>query len=104
MAQLVERNWFLPSGLRVRVPPDPPNFNEEKKMKISKIVKNNVANFEYYRKDFLYYSVVVDDDKYMFPIPCDDLDGATVKKKENAMLFMRYIRKAIEEGSFVLFR
>jgi hypothetical protein len=73
---------------------------------IKEIVKNNVVRFVEYRKGFLYYSVSVlyDDhraDKHLFPVPIEDCGDATFPAEEKAILFMRYIRKAIDDGTFV---
>jgi hypothetical protein len=37
----------------------------------------------------------------MFPVPVADVGDATLRAQEKAILFMRYIRNAMEEGSFV---
>jgi hypothetical protein len=38
---------------------------------------------------------------YVFPVPLSDVGDATLLATDKAMLFMRYIRKALEEGTFV---
>lgn len=38
---------------------------------------------------------------FEFPVPLDDVGDATLEKEDKAIMFMRYIRKAIEEGMFV---
>jgi len=71
------------------------------KHSIKYIVKNRFAHFLYYRHNTLYYTVLVDDEEYMFPVPTDDLMEATVEATERAITLMRYIRKAIDVGAFV---
>lgn len=77
---------------------------------IKEIVKYNTVNFDRYRKGVLYYRVVVvqnDQDDitfaeiFEFPVPIEDCGDATFPAEEKAILFMRYIRKAIDEGTFV---
>jgi hypothetical protein len=79
-------------------------------MKITDFVaKDRYCYFRYYRKGFFYYSVikVVQDTErvfistYQFPIPLDDLGDATLQQKEKSTFLMRYIRKALEEGTLV---
>ena len=71
------------------------------KYTIKEIVKNRYAHFAYYRCNTLYYKVNMDGDDYMFPIPVDDLMEASVHGEERAITLMRYIRKALDDGTFV---
>ncbi len=68
------------------------------------LLKDNWVNFSHYRKGYLYYLIAEQDDEstitYSFPVPIDDIGDATFGAIEKAILFMRYIRKAQEEGSF----
>lgn len=86
------------------------------------LLKDNFVHFSHYRKGYLYYTIselgaqvgpTVSDGfghtdvyrptiaTYCFPVPLDDVGDATFNATEKALLFMRYIRKAQEEGSFV---
>ena len=38
---------------------------------------------------------------YIFPVPLSDIGDATLLATDKAMMFMSYIRKALEEGTFV---
>ena len=87
----------------VRVRPGPTN-TEDRKMKytIKEIVKDRKATFVYYRQAHLYFKVVMSvDEAYLFPIPIHDLMEASVMAEERAITLMRYIRKALEDGTFV---
>jgi hypothetical protein len=70
-------------------------------MNITEIVKNNIATFSFYRQGFLYYTVSISGERYLFPIEIADLGTATVSQTEKAITLMRYIRKAKDDGSFV---
>lgn len=72
-------------------------------MNIKDIIKGNTVKFVEYRKGFLYYDVFMNDtwDTYIFPVPIEDCGDATFKCEDKAIYFMRYIRKALEEGTFV---
>lgn len=70
-------------------------------LSIKNIVKNNLAHMLYYRHQHIYYSINVDGVEYSFPVPLDDIQDATLNKVEKAMMLMRYIRKALADGSFV---
>lgn len=79
---------------------------------IKDLVKDNVATFSYYRKGYLYYALAhaplspsgaayAAPITYLFPVPLDDVGDASFNATEKAILLMRCIRKAIDEGSFV---
>ena len=72
-------------------------------MNIKDIVKDNTVRFLRYRKGFAYYAVRVptEDASFSFPVPLDDIGDATLEAEDKAILFMRYIRKALEEGTFI---
>jgi len=67
---------------------------------ITDIVKGT-CTFEYYRAQTLYYSVMNQGIKYIFPVDMEDVGGGTLEKFMKGITMMRWIRKAIEVGSFV---
>jgi hypothetical protein len=72
-------------------------------MDIKEIVRDNTVQFVRYRQGYAYYTVRVPSkgSDYSFPVPISDIGDATLLATDKAMVFMRYIRKAIEEGTFV---
>ncbi len=71
-------------------------------MNIKDIVKDNTVRFVRYRKGIAYYGVDVPaSGTYVFPVPLDDIGGATLELEDKAIMFMRYIKRAMGEGSFV---
>jgi hypothetical protein len=76
-------------------------------LSISEIIKNSTeVLFSFYRQGYLYYKITVkhgnDNEKtYIFPVEVSDLGTATVSETEKPITMMRYIRKALEDGSFV---
>lgn len=71
-------------------------------MNITQLIKDNHVSFVEYRKGFFYYRIKEPSDNYhIFPVPLDDIGDATLKFTDKAIYFMRYIRKAIEEGTFI---
>ena len=71
-------------------------------MNIKEIVKDNTVRFVRYRQGIIYYGVNVPDrGDFIFPVPIDDIGEATLELEDKAILFMRYIRLAINQGSFV---
>jgi hypothetical protein len=72
-------------------------------MEIKEIVKDNVVRFAKYRKGYAYYAVRVpsEDTNYTFPVPLSDIGDATLLATDKALVFMRYIRQALEDGTFV---
>lgn len=77
----------------------------------SYVIKNSPqAVFSFYRQGYLYYTVDVAIEEesgemvcktYVFPIEVSDLQTATVSKTEKPITLMRYIRKALADGTFV---
>ena len=80
-------------------------------MNIIDIVKGTVAHIHYYRQGVVYYRTTLRDEAsleenangvdYIFPVPLDDVGDATLNWEEKCIFLMRYIRKAINEGTFV---
>ena len=72
-------------------------------MDIKEIVKNNEVRFAFYRQGVAYYNVRVPSagSEYTFPVPLSDVGDATLLATDKALLFMRYIRQALEQGTFV---
>ena len=71
------------------------------KISIKDLVKGNEVHFDSYRKGNLYYTISFRGREYLFPVPLDDTGAATLVRRERAILFMRYINRAMKEGSFV---
>ena len=80
-------------------------------MSIKDLVKDNKVRFLYYRKGELWYDVITWDsekavsDRYdcngwksifTFPVPIDDTGDGEFNAEDRAILFMRYIRKYLE--------
>ena len=70
-------------------------------LKIKDVVKDNHVYFVRYRQGYFYYRVDVGMDTYVFPVPQSDIGDATLDSSDKAIIFMRYIRKAIGDGTFV---
>jgi hypothetical protein len=72
-------------------------------MDIKEIVKNNTVHFARYRQGYAYYTIRVPSEgiDYIFPVPLSDIGDATLLATDKAMVFMRYIRQALEDKTFV---
>lgn len=70
-------------------------------MTLKQIVKDNQVQFSHYRAGHLYYNVPIEQDQYCFPVPVEDIGDATFLNSDKAIIMMRYIRKALELGTFV---
>jgi hypothetical protein len=73
-------------------------------MNLTELIKNNTVHFDHYRKGFLYYKIKSpweQPDWFIFTVPVDDCGDATFPAEEKAIMFLRYIRKAIENGELV---
>lgn len=71
------------------------------KSELSKIIKDNKVYFSRYRKGFLYYHIKYNGGIWEFTVPTSDIGDATFLNEDKAIMFMRYIRKAIEDSEFV---
>ena len=72
-------------------------------MNIKDIVKDNNVRFVSYRQGVAYYAVSVsgENEDRLFPVPLSDVGDATLLAEDKAIIFMRYIRKAIDDGTFL---
>jgi hypothetical protein len=82
---------------------------------IKDIIKDNFVTFVRYRQGYFYYKIWVkrplDSPEstqpllraYSFPVPLSDIGDATLEEHDKAIIFMRYIRKAIEDKTFIPF-
>lgn len=94
-------------------------------LEIKDLVKDNTVEFDSYRAGFFYYRVkryrkeeehrdefdcyeyvdgMGDDiwyNSYIFPVPIEDIGSATLLAEDKAITFMRWIRKAIEDKTFI---
>lgn len=66
------------------------------------VCKSGMALFDFCRNGKLYYRVQVEGNIYSFPVSVEDLGNSTISVKEKAITLMRYIRKAMDKGHFVL--
>lgn len=71
--------------------------------KIKDLVKDNYVEFHEYRQGIAYYFINFEEDRCgYFPVPLEDIGDATLKSMDKAIFFMRYIRKALEDGTFIV--
>jgi hypothetical protein len=73
---------------------------------VAEIVKNGgTATFNYLRQGIAYYNIVVHEKdkffRYTFPVPLDDIGNATLSLYEKPLMMMRYVRKALEDGTLI---
>ena len=69
-------------------------------MNIKDLIKENTVEFYSYRQGFFYYSIRESGNNYIFPVPLDDIGTATLNKRDKAIVYMRWIRKAISDKTF----
>lgn len=62
-------------------------------MNIKDFVKDREVSFLFYRQKELWYTT---DNGFEFPVPIEDAGDGVFKNKDKAILFMRYIRKHLE--------
>jgi hypothetical protein len=67
---------------------------------IKEIVKDNKVRFSHLKNNIAYYSVFAEDTDHTFPVRLDDIGEATLLAEDNAIFFMRYIRKALDNNEF----
>jgi len=69
--------------------------------KIKDIVKGTTAHFSFYRAGNMFYTVHAYEKKWMFSVTLEDIGGASLFAEMKAITLMRYIRKALEDKTFV---
>ena len=67
------------------------------------IFTGSTCAFKYYRAQHAYFQVynITDKRMYTFPVPLDDVGNGTLHSTEKALTLMRWIRKAIEDGTMI---
>lgn len=69
---------------------------------IKDIVKDNTVEFHSLTASTAQYMVHCPNGKTMvFPVPLNDIGTATLFKEDKAILFMRWIRKALNDNTYV---
>jgi hypothetical protein len=65
--------------------------------------KESWCHFDSFRAGIFYYNVFKDKGVigYQFQVPLDDIGGATLKAQEKSVTMMRWIRKSIEDKTFI---
>lgn len=70
-------------------------------MNIKDIIRDNKVHFYFYRHNIAYYKVYYEGDEYYFPVPLENIEGASLFHTEKAISYIGYIRKALEDKTFV---
>jgi hypothetical protein len=67
------------------------------------VSKANVVNFDSFRNGIFYYNVanIRSADTYQFQIPIEETNGATFLAKDKSTMYMRWIRKSIENNTMI---
>lgn len=73
----------------------------EDTLTLKEIIKDNIVTFSHYRAGYLFYNINVCDQKYCFPVEIEDIGDATFLNKDKAIIMMRYIRKGLNDGTFI---
>jgi hypothetical protein len=72
-----------------------------KAIDITELVRNNKVYFSYLRQGSAFYKVSYKMKDYTFPVPLDDIGTATLLNEDKAIFYMRWIRKAVDDKTFV---
>ena len=62
---------------------------------LKELVNKTIVHFVEYRKGNLWYNISGYED-FVFPVPIEDIGDAIFKASDSGMLFMRYIRKHLD--------
>jgi hypothetical protein len=67
------------------------------------VSKANTAHFNSFRNGVFYYDIshLRSSEKYQFQIPIEDVSGCTLEANQKSVSMMRWIRKSIEEKTFI---
>ena len=77
-------------------------------MEIKDLVKDNIAEFSYFREGRMYYNIKNPQNEiialfYVDVYDKEDVGNATFNNQEKAIIMMRYIRKCKEKGELVVY-
>lgn len=61
---------------------------------VKNLVKDKKVQFLYFKDSEFFYKVI--DTDFIFPVPLNDIGTATMNYQDKAILFMRWIRKHID--------
>ena len=75
--------------------------NKMENINIKDLIKDNTVEMDRYRAQHIYYTIAHKRKVYSFPVPLEDVQDATLNHSEKAITMMRYIRMAINNGTFV---
>ena len=70
-------------------------MNDTITINIKDLVKDTRVKFLYYRSSELWYEI--EGKNFRFPVDIHDTGDATFLPEDKALIFMRYIRKQLEE-------
>lgn len=68
--------------------------------KITPLIKDNFVYFHKYKSNYFYYRLKKDDDVYEFSIHLSEIEEAELLSQDKAILFLKYIKKALQSGRF----
>lgn len=70
-------------------------------MNLTELIKGNTATIDRYRAQHIYYNIAHEGVTYTFPVPLEDVQEATLNQTEKAITLMRYIRKSLNDNTFI---
>lgn len=67
------------------------------------VTAGNIASFDSFRAGVFYYNIPHKTtlQLHQFQIPLEDINGATLRHREKAVSIMRWIRKSIDNNTFI---
>ena len=67
------------------------------------VTGSNRVQFDSFRAGVFYYNVMhkITLETYQFQVPIEDIGGATLQSIDKSVTFMRWIRKSIEDKTFI---
>lgn len=67
---------------------------------LKELVKGTIAEFQYYRNRNFYYNIKLDNgDTYQLILDEEEFQGVDLDRDMKASLFMRWIRKALDNNT-----
>ena len=71
-------------------------------VKYTEVVKGcSEVNISGVSQSTAFYTIDWDSKKYQFEVPLEELGSTVLLPKDKSLMFARYIRKSIENGTFV---
>lgn len=96
-----DEDYFIPTDEDREAFQNAEDIRSQEEYDIKQLIKGNYVHFSSFRQGFFHYNVLTNNGVYSFPVPINDIGTGTMLATDKAISYMRWIRKAIEDKTFI---